>query len=137
MLFKWVAFLFSRGSSPGQNTGVGSLSLLQGLFPTQGLNPGLPYCRWILYHQPLHHDHTPLVFTPAHFPDFCSYKLQKSGGCFGMQHTSSCVTLCASLLWSCLDLSLVLTVVTKCGGEDGSEQKVSQKRFKFPQVMYC
>ena len=28
--------------SPGQNTGVGSLSLLQGIFPTQGSNPGLP-----------------------------------------------------------------------------------------------
>ena len=35
--------------SPGQNTGVGSLSLLQGIFPTQGLNPGLPHCRQILY----------------------------------------------------------------------------------------
>ena len=35
--------------SPGQNTGVGSLSLLQGIFPTQGLNPGLPHCRGILY----------------------------------------------------------------------------------------
>ena len=33
----------------GQNTGVGSLSLLQGIFPTQGLNPGLLHCRWILY----------------------------------------------------------------------------------------
>ena len=41
--------LYSPWSSPGQNTGVGSLSLLQGLFPTQGLNPGLPHCRWILY----------------------------------------------------------------------------------------
>ena len=30
-------------------TGVGSLSLLQGIFPTQGLNPGLPHCRQILY----------------------------------------------------------------------------------------
>ena len=29
--------------------GVGSLSLLQGIFPTQGSNPGLPHCRWILY----------------------------------------------------------------------------------------
>ena len=28
---------------------VGSLSLLQGIFPTQGLKPGLPYCRQILY----------------------------------------------------------------------------------------
>ena len=33
----------------GQNIGVGSLSLLQGIFPTQGLNPGLPHCRWIQY----------------------------------------------------------------------------------------
>ena len=32
-----------------QNSAVGSLSLLQGVFPTQGLNPGLPHCRWILY----------------------------------------------------------------------------------------
>ena len=32
----------SSWNSPGQNTGVGSLSLLQGLFPTQGSNPGLP-----------------------------------------------------------------------------------------------
>ena len=35
--------------SPGQNTRVGSCSLLQGIFPTQGLNPGLPHCRRILY----------------------------------------------------------------------------------------
>ena len=31
-----------------KKTGVGSLSLLQGIFPTQGLNPGLPHCRRIL-----------------------------------------------------------------------------------------
>ena len=36
-------------NSPGQNTGVGSLSLLQGTFPTQGSNPGLSHCRQILY----------------------------------------------------------------------------------------
>ena len=41
--------LYSPWNSPGQNTGVGSLFLLQGSFPTQGLNPGLPHCRWILY----------------------------------------------------------------------------------------
>ena len=33
----------------GQNTRVGSLLLLQGIFPTQGSNPGLPHCRQILY----------------------------------------------------------------------------------------
>ena len=36
-------------NSPGKNTGVGGHSLLQGIFPTQGLNPGLPHCKWILY----------------------------------------------------------------------------------------
>ena len=41
--------LYSPWNSPGQNTGVGSLSLLQGIFPTQGLNSGLLHCRRILY----------------------------------------------------------------------------------------
>ena len=41
--------LYSPWSFLGQNTGVGSLSLLQGMFPTQGSNPGLLHCRWILY----------------------------------------------------------------------------------------
>ena len=36
--------------SPGKNTGVGCHALLQGIFPTQGLNPGFPHCRRILYH---------------------------------------------------------------------------------------
>ena len=36
-------------SCPGKNTGVGSLPLLQRIFPTQGSNPGLPHCRQILY----------------------------------------------------------------------------------------
>ena len=45
--------LSSPWNSPGQNTGVGSLSLLQGISPTQGSNPGLPRCRQILY--PLSH----------------------------------------------------------------------------------
>ena len=41
--------LYSPWTSPDKNTGVGSLSLLQDIFPTQGLNPGLPHCRLILY----------------------------------------------------------------------------------------
>ena len=40
--------LWGPWNSPGQNTAVGSLSLLQGIFPTQGSNPGLAHCRWIL-----------------------------------------------------------------------------------------
>jgi len=43
-----------RGDAPGKNTGVGCHALLQGIFPTQGLNPGLLYCRWILSHLSQH-----------------------------------------------------------------------------------
>ena len=39
-----------HGDSPGKNTRVGCHALLQGICPTQGSNPGLPHCRWILYH---------------------------------------------------------------------------------------
>ena len=41
--------LYSPWNSPGPNTGVGSCSLLQGIFSTQGSNPDLPCCRWLLY----------------------------------------------------------------------------------------
>ena len=41
--------LYGPWHSPGQNTGVGSRSLLQGIFPTQGSNPGVLHCRRILY----------------------------------------------------------------------------------------
>ena len=40
---------YSPCNSLGQNTGVGRLSLLQGIFPTQRWNPGFPHCRQILY----------------------------------------------------------------------------------------
>ncbi|CAI9163170.1 unnamed protein product [Rangifer tarandus platyrhynchus] len=49
-----------HGDSPGKNTGVGSLTLLQEIFPTQGLNPGLLHCRLILY--PLSHQGSPFIY---------------------------------------------------------------------------
>ena len=45
----WPHGLYSPWNSPSQSTGVGSLFLPQGIFPTQGLNPGLLQCRWIPY----------------------------------------------------------------------------------------
>ena len=47
---------------PGKNTGVVSHVILQGIFPTQGLNPGLLHCRWILYH--LSHQGSPFINLP-------------------------------------------------------------------------
>ena len=50
-------WLYSSWNSPSQNTGVGSCSLLQGIFPTQQSNPGPLHCRWVLYH--LSHQESP------------------------------------------------------------------------------
>ena len=47
--------------SPGKNIGVGCHSLLHGIFPTQGLNPGLLHCRWILYQ--LSHQRSPHLLS--------------------------------------------------------------------------
>ena len=40
----------AHGDSPGKNTEVGCHALLQGIFPTQGSNLGLPHSRQTLYH---------------------------------------------------------------------------------------
>ena len=47
----WPHRLYDPWNSAGKNTGVGSLSLLQGILQTQQSNPGLPHCRQILYWQ--------------------------------------------------------------------------------------
>ena len=39
-----------HGHSPGKNIGVGCHTLLQGNFPTQGWNSGVPHCRWVCCH---------------------------------------------------------------------------------------
>ena len=84
-ILEWVAFPFSRAPSqprdqtqvsciagdslPGEpqekpkNTGVGILSLLQWIFPTQGSNQGLLHCRWILYQ--LSYQGIPQVLYPS------------------------------------------------------------------------
>ena len=58
--------LYSPWNSPGQNTGVGPLSLLQGIFPTQGLNPGLPNYWQILYQ--LSHKGSPRILEWIAYP---------------------------------------------------------------------
>ena len=58
--------LYSPWNSPGQNTGVGSLSLLQGIFPTQGSNPGLPHYGQILYQ--LSHKESPRILECVTYP---------------------------------------------------------------------
>ena len=69
--------LYSPRNSPGQNTGVGSLSLLQGIFPTQVSNPGLLHCRLILYQ--LSHQASPRILEWVDYP-FSSQSSQPRGG---------------------------------------------------------
>ena len=58
---------YSPWNSPGQSTGGGSLSkLLQGIFPTQGSNPGLSHCRRILYQ--LSHKESPRILEWVAYP---------------------------------------------------------------------
>ena len=56
----------SPWNSPGQNIGVASLSLLQSISLTQGLNPGLPHCRRILYQ--LSHQGSPRTLEWVAYP---------------------------------------------------------------------
>ena len=64
--------LYSPWNSPGQNTGMGSIlppgvgSLPQGIFPTQGSNPGLLHGRWILYQ--LSHQGNPRILEWIAYP---------------------------------------------------------------------
>ena len=62
----WPHELHSPWNSPGQNTGVDSLFLLQGIFPTQGSNPGLPHCRVFLYQ--LSHKGSPRLLEWVAYP---------------------------------------------------------------------
>ena len=56
----------ARGDSPGKNTGVGCHARLQGIFLTQGLNPGLLHCSRILYH--LSHQGSPRILEWVAYP---------------------------------------------------------------------
>ena len=57
----WLPGFSVHGIFPDKNTGVGSCSLLQGIFPIQGSNPGLSHCRWIL--NQLSHQGSPRILA--------------------------------------------------------------------------
>ena len=55
-----------HGDSPGKHTGVGCHALLQGIFPTQGSNPGLLHCRRIIYQ--MSHQESPRILEWVAYP---------------------------------------------------------------------
>ena len=80
--------LYSPWNSPGQNTRVVSLSLLQGIFPTQGSNPGLPHCKWVLYQ--LSHKRSPRIL------EWVAYSLLQ--GIFPTQELNQGLLRCRQIL---------------------------------------
>ena len=73
--------LYSPWNSPGQNAGVGSLSLLQEIFPTQGLNPGL-----------LHYREGCPCQDPQENGKKCTRR-RLGSACFSVQRTSTCASV--------------------------------------------
>ena len=61
-------------NSPGKNTGVACHSLLHGIFLTQGSNPGLLQCRWILYY--FSHQGSPFVNPNLPIPPTLTFPLR-------------------------------------------------------------
>ena len=63
-----------RGDSPGKITRVDCHALLQGIFPTQGSNSGLPHCKWVVYHPSqqgvIRNLHSILIFTVSKWYSF-------------------------------------------------------------------
>ena len=66
--------------SPGKNTGVGCHALLQHYLLNPGIKPGLPHCRWILYH--LSHQESPriLEWIASLFSRGSSWPRNQTGG---------------------------------------------------------
>ena len=86
--------LYLQGSScswdsPGKNTGVGCHTLLQGICPSQGSNPGIPHCRWILYH--LSHQGSPRIAGVG--------TLSLLHGIFLIQKSKGGLLLCRQILY--------------------------------------
>ena len=80
---------------------MGSLSLLQGIFPTQGSNPGLPHCRWILYQ--LSHQGSPgmLEWVACPFSSWSSWpRNQTRVSCIAGRFFTSWATREAQEYWS-------------------------------------
>ena len=106
----WPHELYRARNSPGQNAGVGSLSLLQEIFPTRGSSPSLPHCRQVLYQ--LRHRGRPYnlvaynetLFSP-NFLTVLEGKSPKSGADQGSHLESSrgeSLFASSSMLWQSL-----------------------------------
>ena len=89
--------LYSPWNSLGQNTGVGSFSLLQGIFPIQGSSPGVPHCRQILYQ--LSHKGSPRILEWIAYSFFSRSSQPRNQT--GISATAAAAAAAAKSLQSC------------------------------------
>ena len=137
---------------PGKNTGVGCPSLLQGIFPTQGSNPGLLHCRWILYWQPpgkpYWEKYMKQVFSGMEqywvvcgsngsmwgklhiFPGLLSRRNQ---GIVEQRPTESWAEETEVRIWGCIAAEIC---GTQCIREEGSEQRLQKPLKWLPRVLH-
>ena len=114
----WPHGLYSLWNSPGHNTGVGSFSLLQGIFPTQGLNAGLLHCRRILYQ--LSHQGSPRIL------EWIAYPFSRGSSWPRNQTGVSCVACGFSTNWAMKEVRRLYPWNTDktpwpCGMSDGCQ----------------
>ena len=118
----WPHGLYNPWNSPGQSTGVGSLSLLQGIFPTQGSNPGLPHCRQILYQ--LSHKGSPWILEWLAYPF-------SSGSSWPRDWTwVSCIAGRLLINWAIREASLLHHIGGWCHSHDKRFAHISKRSFE-------
>ena len=101
--------LYSPWNFPGQNTGVHSLSLLQGIFPTQGSNSGLPHCRWILYQ--LSHKGSPRILEWVAYPfSSGSSQFRNQTGVSSLQADSLPIKVMGDLYYIITDALIIVSL---------------------------
>ena len=104
-LLSCIRLFATPWNSVGQNTGVSSLSLLQGIFLTQGSNPGLLHCRWILYQLSPKGSPPPLFFILWLLTVDLALHLLSLCSCKSCQPTLICFYLSNSYPWNLIHIS--------------------------------
>ena len=118
--------LYSPWNSPGQNTGVCSLSFLQGIFPTQASKPGLPHYRWICYQ--VSHMRSPRILEWVAYPFSREYSQSRN------QTWVSCIAGRFFTKWAVREENQSKERVQEIGGgfPDGSDGKESAHNIGDP-----
>ena len=95
--------LYSLWNSLGQSTEVGSLSLLQGIFLTQGLNPGFPHHMWILYQLSYRESPLSVLILPFRYQccsaSFCSGIISGNNSSLHCLSEKAMATHSSTLAW--------------------------------------